>query len=227
LFSPEDLTLGPDGSLFVATMATSTFDGKIAHFDATTGANLGDFVTHGSGGLSRPSGIAFGQDGNLYVSDITLGAVLRYDGRTGAFLGTFSSGLTLSFAAGMQFGPDNNLYVADTNGSRVAEFDGTTGALIKTIATPSVAPGDVAFDSTGVLYVTDSGPGARIMLYNAQTGASLGRFDSANTGTTPQLANPEFITYVAPEPSSALLGCGGGLLLLLGTRRRRRAAAGC
>src|SRR3954447_14839238 len=60
--------------------------------DLTTGAWLGAFVAAGSGGLTDPDGMAFGHDGNLYVSSLFTHQVLRYDGRTGAFLGPLVTG---------------------------------------------------------------------------------------------------------------------------------------
>ncbi|UCH65247.1 MAG: hypothetical protein JSW63_11685 [Ignavibacterium sp.] len=40
-------------------------------FDGTTGEYKDDFVPPGSGGLSATQEVAFGPDGNLYVSGIT------------------------------------------------------------------------------------------------------------------------------------------------------------
>jgi hypothetical protein len=48
------------------------------------------FITAGSGGLSAPQGITLGPDGNVYVAG-NGGAVLRFDGTTGAYLNTFVS----------------------------------------------------------------------------------------------------------------------------------------
>ncbi|MEH2314250.1 MAG: hypothetical protein V7K35_23255 [Nostoc sp.] len=47
------------------------------------------FVTSNSGGLSGPVKQTFGSDGNLYVSSILTNNVLRYNGKTGAFIDTF------------------------------------------------------------------------------------------------------------------------------------------
>ena len=42
-------------------------------------------------------GIAFGPDGNLYVSDYTGEAIRRYDGLTGAANGDFTTGVTNTY----------------------------------------------------------------------------------------------------------------------------------
>src|SRR5213080_1203960 len=60
-------------------------------------------------------------------------------------------------ANGMQFGPDGKLYVAQAFGSRVSALDTTTGACqtVSPVGGPIVAPDDLAFDSRGVMYVTE------------------------------------------------------------------------
>src|SRR5262249_12597525 len=90
LSSPAGLVFGPDNNLYVSSSNSS----EILRYDGHTGVFLNTFVPAGSGGLQGPTGLVFGPDGNLYVSSsgsssgIT-GAVLRYDGRTGAFLNAF------------------------------------------------------------------------------------------------------------------------------------------
>lgn len=63
------------------------------------------------GGLARPYGTAFGPDGNLYVASFRSDQILRYDGRTGAFIDVFASGN--GTAAGLLNGPNNLLFGAD------------------------------------------------------------------------------------------------------------------
>src|SRR6516164_4856383 len=46
--------------------------------------NVSAFIAAGSGGLSSPSALTLGPDGNLYVAE-NGGAVLRYNGTTGAY----------------------------------------------------------------------------------------------------------------------------------------------
>src|SRR5262249_59406016 len=89
------------------------------------GAALGAFVAGGN--LSGPVHAVFGPDGNLYVSSIDNGKVLRYNGTTGAFLNTFVDNIPHGFVVtdpqtqagfaigplGLAFGPDGNLYVSN------------------------------------------------------------------------------------------------------------------
>lgn len=60
-------------------------------------------------------------------------------------------------ANGMQFGPDGRLYVVQAFGSQVSAITTSTGACqtISPVGGPIVAPDDIAFDSRGVMYVTE------------------------------------------------------------------------
>src|SRR6516162_2583467 len=53
--------------------------------DPAPGQSGADFVPPGSGGLAGPEGLAYGANGDLYVSNNTNpgGDILRYDGTTG------------------------------------------------------------------------------------------------------------------------------------------------
>jgi DNA-binding beta-propeller fold protein YncE len=104
LTTPFGMAFGPDGNLYVAN--TQFFDstgGGILRFEGPSGSNpgafLGTFIAPSSGGLLHPLSIAFGPEGDLYVASAQeqgsliatpgTSTVLRYDGATGAFLGTF------------------------------------------------------------------------------------------------------------------------------------------
>ncbi len=54
--------------------------------------------------MNNPQDVAFGPDGNLYVSSFFTHDVKRYDGQTGAFMGNFTSGGGLSNPTFLIFG---------------------------------------------------------------------------------------------------------------------------
>jgi hypothetical protein len=126
LRTPDDLTFGPDGNLYVSSGGDSGLslldplypqDSAVLRF-SPTGEFLG--VAASGNGLARPYGNAFGPDGNLYVSSFRTNQILRFNGTTGEFLGVFASdnnnGLGsingLNGPNGLLFGSDGSLYVA-------------------------------------------------------------------------------------------------------------------
>ena len=113
-----------NGDLFVA----GRFSNQVHRYNGTTGAPVGTGVF--ATGLSTPSGIAFGADGNAVVANGASSAILKFDGTTGAAIGTFVApgGGGISAPIGLEFGPGGSLYVASLNNNKVAKFNGTTGA---------------------------------------------------------------------------------------------------
>jgi DNA-binding beta-propeller fold protein YncE len=229
LTHPSYMVFGPDGGndgkpdLYVAVAAekegSSPNVGEILRYDGTTGASLGTFVAPNSGGLNAPAGLAFGADGDLYVAnanwwtgpevfhtgDFPAGAVLRFDGKTGAFKGTFVAGGTggLANPSGLLFGPDGDLFVtsgvqsgngggliAEPGTSQVLRYDGTSGAFLG---------GFVAPDSGGLkfptfLTFTETNP---TTLDYDPPGAPAGVFAAPATQAA-------FATNLAPLASSSL-----------------------
>lgn len=158
LAHPQGIAFGPDGDLYVANSS----GGNVLRFDGATGAampshgNGAEFVAAGAGGLATPTGVAFGLDGDLYVSDLGqdfVGSVLRYNAQAGEFIDTFVGHLQTPEA--IVFGPDGNLYVGaeklvtvglDTYSEpTIQRFDGLTGTPLP------------AFGETGADFVPDVG----------------------------------------------------------------------
>jgi hypothetical protein len=119
------------GDLFV-TSNTPTANGgeqppgKVLRFDMAS-QTYQPFVSPGSGGFQGAAGIAFGPDGNLYVSNsVQQNDVLEYDGASGNFLGVYvSSGAGgLSNPWGIKFGPDGDLYVCSSGSNQILKYEG-------------------------------------------------------------------------------------------------------
>lgn len=224
LNGPSGITFGPDGNLYVANQGGGS--SSIDRYDGTTGAFVSTFVAPGAGplgGLFNPQGIAFGPDGNLYVSDLGNGAIARFNGTTAAYTGFVDAGnppSPLSSPYGLVFGPDGNLYVADPSTSTVHRYNGSTGAFIDEfvdLAGGLVQPIGLAFGPDGNLYVSDGM--ARVASFDGSSGAVIGDFVSVGSGG---LSNPQFLAFSSdvPEPATGAL-LGAGLLLGWAWKRRR------
>ena len=106
---------------------------NIGRYDADTGEFKGIFILEDP--LNRPLGMAYGPDGNLYVSSGS--RILRYDGSTGAFIDAFVDSFILPETGRpmgpeeLHFGEDGFLYV-QTNSQRggVVRFDAHTGGYL-------------------------------------------------------------------------------------------------
>jgi DNA-binding beta-propeller fold protein YncE len=152
------LVFGPDGNLYVIDADLNT--SAVMRYDGNTGAPLpapgqpgAIFVPPHSGGLNTLWGtLAFGPDGNLYVSSYGTNNVLRFDATTGDFIDQFvpSGSGGLSGTHGIAFGPDGNLYVSSHLTNSVLRYDGSTGAFIDVFVPPVQlnGPTDLVFWDT-------------------------------------------------------------------------------
>ena len=82
--------------------------------DSLLPGGVGTFVAAGSGGLYLPTALAFGPDRSLYVCSFYTNQILRYDGKTGAFLNAF-------------LGNANDSFTLSTNTLKRAFVDGGNG----------------------------------------------------------------------------------------------------
>lgn len=233
--SPHALIVGPNCNLFVSSFGGS----KVLRYQITsepTGLPLpsatgspgtAEFVAPGAGGLGSVGSMAFGPDGNLYVSSVSDSNVLRFDGTTGAFLDVFvpagSGGL--SGAELLRFGPDGDLYVpSETNGA-IMRYDGLTGlpkpgpfgppGSAEFVVAGSLSdPHDFEFDANGDIYAASLGAG-QVRKFDGTTGALIAVVVPAVTaphgfafGPTGNFYTASLSSVLIPEfdPSGTSLG---------------------
>lgn len=166
---------GPDGNLYSIWYDDASGTPRIVRFATGEPAT---FVAHGTGGMTAPTWMVFGRDGNLYVNDAQLG-VLRFNGSTGAALGVFvplgRGGL--QDVTRMLFGADGRLYAASGQANAVLRFDGVTGEFIDTFVAAGSGglsnPRGLAFGPDGHLCVTSQRTN-QVLRYHGGTGAYLG-----------------------------------------------------
>jgi sugar lactone lactonase YvrE len=93
---PIAFVFGPDGNLYVCNSKQEGEDpadrvGEVLRFNGATGAFIDVFIpAEGEFWV----GIAFGPDGNLYVSSPITHRIVRFDGTSGAFIDVFISNAT-------------------------------------------------------------------------------------------------------------------------------------
>jgi CSLREA domain-containing protein len=188
IFAPTDLTFagGFDFNLYATNYQPNTGGNQpgVWRFNPETATFQSVYLA-----MSNPANSVVYYGGDFYVTDPdpTANRVLRFDGATGAPMGTFASGGGLSTPRGLTFGPDGALYVASGNADsdRVLKFNGTTGAFIGTFVTQGSGgldrPGQIRFGPDGNLYVQSVGTQS-ILRYNGTTGAFIDVFVADGEG---------------------------------------------
>ena len=99
--------------------------------------------------MMNPTGMAFGHDGNLYVSSRYDGTVYRVS-RNGTMT-SYAEGLGV--ATGIAFDGEGSLYVGDRSGT-IFKIGRDRQIFVFATIEPSVSAYHLAFDDDGNLYVT-------------------------------------------------------------------------
>jgi WD40 repeat protein len=168
-------------------LVTSRNTNNVLRYDGVTGTFIDEFVTSGSGGLSAPGGIAFRQDGYIYVTSLNTGqaSVKRYNAKTGAFVDNFTSERPSFPYAGLIFGPEGNLYTATETYENVYRYNGQTGAFIDEFLSGgnNMATVGLAFGPDDNLYVSNIF-NKSIDRYDGNTGVFIDEFVSSDDTLT-------------------------------------------
>jgi uncharacterized protein (TIGR03437 family) len=182
---------------------------NVLAFDETTGAFLRVFTSGGN--LEEPESILFGPDGNLYACDRLTGSVIRFNGKTGAFLDTFipagSGGL--SGPRNLAFSPDGVLFVSSNASDSVLTYNGTTGAFIKAFAqAQGFLPRGIAFQRGEVFIASE---GRNQVLHYSASGNPLGVFasDAQIQGPREILFGPDGNLYLSSSANNEVLRFNG------------------
>ncbi|MCC6123897.1 MAG: hypothetical protein IT426_02965 [Pirellulales bacterium] len=151
-----------------------------------------------------PSGMAFGNGNDLFVTSINDGSVLKYDWKTG-------TAAAAPFAAGL-YGPSGVLFDKATNSLYVSEFGNFDGhTIVRFDAGSGVETGRFDAGTGGGYSDMALGPDGMLYVSNFYYGQVL-KFDPANTATPPVA----FAGDAALQGSNGLLFDASGKLDVVG-----------
>ncbi len=152
-----------EGNLYVTFSGARGQESPVSVFVVRPDGSREPFVS----GLPNPTSMAFGTDGQLYVSSRFDGSVHRVarDGSVMAFA------TDLGVACGIAFGPDGALYVGDRSGSILRVENGDV-SLFATLPA-SVAAFHLAFGPDQALYVAAPTLSSRDPVYRIPRAGSV------------------------------------------------------
>lgn len=209
-FQHAGLTIDPQDNLLVASVLTqlNPFPSPeipgIFKLDALTGG-----ITSPTpfAGTPDPYDLQYGPNGNLFVSDRTLG-VIEFDGTTGAFVRTVvaDNGTTVSDIRGISIDQLGDLFLASGGTDSVLRYNLTTQVLdtfVPDDATVLLDPRDIDFGPDGNLYVASLGQ-RTVLRYRGNDGTALGEFTQSGAALF-GVAGPQFLAFPAIPEARPLL----------------------
>jgi hypothetical protein len=248
------LTIDSLGNVFVADTANSVIrkiatDGTVTTLAGTAGSTGSADGTSAAARFNQPAGIIVDSAGNLYVSDTnnhtirkvtSAGVVTTLAGLAGVSGSSDGTGTAAQFnlPRGLCYDGSGNLYVADTANSSIRKV--TTAGVVTTFAGLSTVSGlldgtgieswfnqprDVKIDSSGNLYVADTGNAAirKITAAGVVTTPSLTVSSSSGSSSSSSSSSSSGSSSEGPPPGKSGAGdipawFGAGWLVLLLSR---------
>jgi len=134
-----------DGALFVTRSGSRGEELPVTLFRIDISGDVSEY----SGDIPNPTGIAFGQDGEMFVSSRLEGVVYKVT----AFKEAVEFARNLGVATGIAFDPSGTMYVGDRTGT-IYRVNGIGEERAWTQLEPSVSAFHLAFGPDGALYVT-------------------------------------------------------------------------
>ncbi len=168
----------PDGRVYVV----SENNGRILRYQSSSLAYIDTFIDTGAG--FKPTGIAFGPDGDIYVAGFDVDEVRRYDGQTGALKSTPVAARAGGLDGpdnGMTFGPDGKLYIPGYYSNNVLRYDPATNNLSTFVAAGSGGlrhTRAILFEPGNASVLVSSEGSSQILRFNSGSGALMGTFAS-------------------------------------------------
>ncbi len=186
LHAPSGMAFDSTGNLYVAdyqnnrVRVISTGAINTAAGNGTAGFS-GDSGPAGNAQLNQPSAVALSPVGDIYIADtgnnrirkVSSGTITTVAGNgTAGFAGDSgpAASAQINSPAGVAFDSLGNLYIADSGNSRVRKISNGTITTVAGSGTPGFSgdgasatvgqlhnPSGIAVDSTGNLYIADSG----------------------------------------------------------------------
>ncbi|HVS48350.1 MAG TPA: LuxR C-terminal-related transcriptional regulator [Candidatus Dormibacteraeota bacterium] len=174
LVRPIALAIGPVGEIYIAEgnrIREVKKDGRISTFAGTgTAGSGGDGGPAAKAQLNMPQGLAVDSAGNVYIADTLNSRVRRVDG-DGTITTVAGAGEPkLNLPTGLAIGLSDELFIADTGNNLIRQLEpdgaihtvagtgeggyrGEAGAAVDAVLH---APGGLAFDGEGNLYIADT-----------------------------------------------------------------------
>jgi hypothetical protein len=184
------VAFAPDGGFYVVDVGNS----RVQQFAADRSFVRAWKITDDAGATVSPYWIAYGPDGNVYVSTNANSGLIQVFSSDGRLLRRFGSRFPGDDALGpIAFDPDGNPWVSVPGEPSIVEFSATGDRTAKIDLTGKVSqyPFGLAIDASGRFYVVD-GSGGKVSVFDA-AGALL--FSWGEYGRdVGQLNNPWWIS---------------------------------